>query len=74
MSARSNVYDVVCSDCGAETAVVEEYIPATRHDPAEGQTSPEECPGCGKPFDQDDRWVEAEPPEPEPREYEMGWR
>jgi hypothetical protein len=68
----STLYDVTCSECGAETAVAETVWPATRHDPADGETSPEECPGCGHPFGQSDEWREAEPPEPD-HHYERAW-
>lgn len=58
----TTVYEVTCAECGAETTVADTVMPATRFSPAEGETSPEECPECGKPFDQDDDWQETEPP------------
>lgn len=60
--AITTVYDVICADCGAETVVADTHIPATRYHPAEGERSPEECPECGKPFDDEDDWQETEPP------------
>ncbi len=64
--ARSALYDVACAECGTETEVCETVWPQTRWDPADGETSPEECPNCGKPFGPEDAWAELEPPE-EPR-------
>lgn len=63
---HTEVYDVTCSECGAETAVAVTHWPATRYDPPDGETNPEECPKCGHFFGDDDRWQEAEPPEPDP--------
>ncbi len=63
---RTEVYDVTCAECGTETTVGITRYPATRYEPADGETSPEECPKCGKPFNDVDRWGESEPPEPDP--------
>lgn len=63
--ATTTVYEVTCSGCDEETTVVETVMHATRFAPAEGETSPEECPKCGKHFDDDDDWQEGEPPEPD---------
>lgn len=60
---RTTVYDVEC-ECGEETTVAVTYWPATRTDPADGETSPEECPKCGATFVDFDKaqvWVEREP-------------
>ena len=62
----TRVHEVTCADCGVETTVGVTLWPATRHEPADGQTSPEECPKCGKPFGPEDEWRESEPPEPDP--------
>lgn len=64
----TTVYEVTCSGCETETTVAMTYWPATRWDPPDGETSPEECPKCGRPFDDSDSWSESEPPEPE-RDY-----
>jgi rRNA maturation protein Nop10 len=62
----TTLYDVTCRECGAETIVASTYWPATRHEPADGELSPEECPKCGEPYSQDDLQHEVEPPEREP--------
>ncbi len=69
---RSTLYDVICAECGAETEVCETVWPQTRWDPADGETSPEECEGCGKPFTQNDHWVELDPPERELDDLRLG--
>jgi len=72
---ETSVYEVVCADCGVQTTVGVTRYPATRYEPADGSTDPEECPSCGKPFDPSDNWQESEPPEPEPRDdYDDDWR
>jgi len=60
---NTEVYEVTCSECETETTVAVTRWPATRTDPADGETSPEECPKCGKPFNDTDNWAESEPPE-----------
>jgi hypothetical protein len=61
----TTVYDVTCSECGTETTVAETYWPATRYDPPDGETSPEECPKCGHCWDSTDSRAEVEPDPPE---------
>lgn len=61
----TTVYEATCSECETETTVAITVWPATRWDPADGETSPEECPKCGHPFDDTDEYVEHEPPEPD---------
>ena len=70
---RTEVFEVTCGECGTETTVAETYWPATRWDPADGETSPEECPKCGKPWDETDERVESDPPEPDypPEPYDF---
>jgi hypothetical protein len=57
---------VRCAECDEWTAVVAE----TEY----GATTwtPEECgnPNCGAAFEGDEDWVDDEPPEPEPRDYD----
>lgn len=61
----TTVYTVTCSECETETTVACTHWPATRWDPADGETTPEECPTCGHPFGEADGWDEQEPPEPD---------
>lgn len=57
-----------CGECAATTDVVEVYWPATRYDPPDGETNPEECSGCGAGWDSGTIYVDAEPPEPDHRD------
>jgi endogenous inhibitor of DNA gyrase (YacG/DUF329 family) len=50
----TTVYDVTCAECGAESVAAVTVWPGTRWDPPDGETTPEECPQCGKPFDDTD--------------------
>lgn len=61
----TEVYEVTCSECEAETTVAVTTWPATRYDPPDGETKPEECPKCGHSFDESDKWESSEPPEPD---------
>ncbi len=58
---RTELYAVVCRDCETETTVAETVWPATRVDPADGETKPEECPKCGLPFSESENWTLLEP-------------
>jgi hypothetical protein len=69
----TNVYEVTCASCKTETTVAEHVWPATRTSPAEGELGPEECPSCGKPFDQEDEWKDSEPPEPDHHQDDYDW-
>ena len=46
---------------------------ATRYEPPDGETSPEECPKCGHPFGEEDKWEESEPPEPDHHDDREDW-
>jgi len=65
----TELFDVACSVCDTETAVAVTIWPATRIDPADGETTPEECPKCGHPFGDDDKWERSEPPDREPDDW-----
>ena len=67
--ARTEVFEVTCSECETETTVAVIRYPATLYDPPDGETKPEECPKCGKPWDDDDKWEDSEPPEPDYDEW-----
>jgi hypothetical protein len=69
----TRVYDVTCHACKVESQVGEVHYPATRYDPPDGETQPEECPSCGEPWGEFSLWVEAEPPEPLLEEWWGEW-
>lgn len=61
----TRIYNVEC-ECGEETMVAITHWAATRYEPPDGETSPEECPNCGRSFvDGEDTngqtWSEVEP-------------
>jgi hypothetical protein len=59
----TRVWDITCAECGEVNTVGEQYWPATRWDPPDGQLEREECDSCGADLHEGD-WSEAEPPDP----------
>lgn len=59
----TELFEVTCADCATETTVTQTTWPATRIDPADGETTPEECPKCGLPFSESSEWILLEPDE-----------
>lgn len=58
----TRAWDITCAGCEHVNAVLEEYWPATRWDPADGRVEREECVGCGASLHEGD-WERAEPPD-----------